>query len=287
VSGALVLALSAPLASLFLSAAHRFDQEGSISNPDWLIRPIVTLGLILLAYAAFRHLFERKAGEPLEQWLLARDRQLGSFPAVAFVTALGASALLFSLFAYAVSHPEFDQYYHREDSVFETGTAFALLLSGVALLVAAVRAVRVRLRLSRWLALLIAATGLASIFLGLEEISYGQRMFGWSTPEPVAAANLQRETNLHNLLTHRAQAAILWVIGLLLVLAAGASTVLRRWFSGPLVQFLPHQVFLPFAAGVWLLTSHAGFHEVLEQIVAVLALLYACQLALVAGRSHD
>jgi hypothetical protein len=46
------------------------------------------------------------------------------------------------------------------------------------------------------------------IFLGLsflffvafgEEISWGQRIFGWSTPEELAKVNYQQETNIHNL----------------------------------------------------------------------------------------
>jgi hypothetical protein len=32
-----------------------------------------------------------------------------------------------------------------------------------------------------------------------EEISWGQRIFGWATPATLQAANLQHETNLHNL----------------------------------------------------------------------------------------
>ena len=32
-----------------------------------------------------------------------------------------------------------------------------------------------------------------------EEISWGQRVFGWETPQTVAEVNLQQETNLHNL----------------------------------------------------------------------------------------
>jgi hypothetical protein len=49
---------------------------------------------------------------------------------------------------------------------------------------------RVKYSLLGWAALLF--------FLGMEEISWGQRVFGVETPEFIASRNLQNETNLHN-----------------------------------------------------------------------------------------
>lgn len=39
---------------------------------------------------------------------------------------------------------------------------------------------------------------LGALYAGLEEISYGQRIFGWITPESWNLINDQQETNLHN-----------------------------------------------------------------------------------------
>ena len=44
---------------------------------------------------------------------------------------------------------------------------------------------------------LVAVAGL--VFLVGEEISWGQRIFGWSTPEGLAAMNRQGETTVHNI----------------------------------------------------------------------------------------
>lgn len=44
---------------------------------------------------------------------------------------------------------------------------------------------------------LLVAVG--SLFVAGEEISWGQRVFGWNTPEGLAAMNVQRETTLHNI----------------------------------------------------------------------------------------
>ena len=37
------------------------------------------------------------------------------------------------------------------------------------------------------------------LFVGLEEIAWGQILFGWETPENIAAVNAQNQTTLHNL----------------------------------------------------------------------------------------
>lgn len=49
-----------------------------------------------------------------------------------------------------------------------------------------------------WLTAWITALFLGSLYIGLEEISFGQSVFGWETPESWMALNYQNETNLHN-----------------------------------------------------------------------------------------
>jgi hypothetical protein len=53
-------------------------------------------------------------------------------------------------------------------------------------------------REERWLALLWGGLALALVLVSLEEISWGQRLFGVQTPE-LLASNVQHEMNLHNL----------------------------------------------------------------------------------------
>ena len=52
-----------------------------------------------------------------------------------------------------------------------------------------------RKRRNIWFLLL----ALLFFFGGGEEISWGQRIFGWDTPQAFEQANIQRETNIHNL----------------------------------------------------------------------------------------
>ena len=44
----------------------------------------------------------------------------------------------------------------------------------------------------------ICWAGLMFVFMG-EEISWGQRMFNWSTPDALKEVNIQDETNIHNI----------------------------------------------------------------------------------------
>jgi len=57
-----------------------------------------------------------------------------------------------------------------------------------------------RKRLSkRWHSVIYAIISFAMLFIGLEEIAWGQILFGWKTPENIAAVNAQNQTTLHNL----------------------------------------------------------------------------------------
>lgn len=55
-----------------------------------------------------------------------------------------------------------------------------------------------RLARERAAAALLCVFALGCVFLAGEELSWGQHVFGWATPEAFAS-NVQGETNLHNL----------------------------------------------------------------------------------------
>jgi len=83
-----------------------------------------------------------------------------------------------------------------EDGPVEYGGALAWLVASVVCVVAWVRARRRgRARGIPWLLLL----GFLFFFAGGEEVSWGQRLMGFETPEAVGGQNVQGEFNLHNL----------------------------------------------------------------------------------------
>lgn len=88
----------------------------------------------------------------------------------------------------------------REDDVVEWSGAIALLLGSGLLLVSFLMARRRRPAGMTpggvWI--LLMSSGVLFV-LGGEEISWGQRLFGWGTPAALRRANAQDETNLHNL----------------------------------------------------------------------------------------
>jgi hypothetical protein len=82
----------------------------------------------------------------------------------------------------------------REDGAFETATALCYFVSAFACIVLAVRA-----RGHGWLRTWLASLALLFIVVGGEEISWGQRLFGFGTPDGLAAINVQEEFTLHNI----------------------------------------------------------------------------------------
>jgi len=89
----------------------------------------------------------------------------------------------------------------------------------------------------------------AIIFMIGEEISWGQRIFGWTTPETYAEINKQHETNLHNI--YGVGSTLKWLH--MLVGAYGTFLPLLMFFTikqGELRRFLsklvPHHTLIPF-----------------------------------------
>jgi len=73
------------------------------------------------------------------------------------------------------------------------------------------------------MALLYGLVTLAAWFLTGEEISWGQRIFGWETPETLEELNRQGETTLHNI--HGVQQLVPYAMLLAGLYGAGAPLV--------------------------------------------------------------
>ena len=74
-----------------------------------------------------------------------------------------------------------------------------VVVSFGAALAFAVAAVRARRRGRRGLVVLYVLVALACLVVAGEEISWGQRIFGWGTPEELEDLNHQGEANIHNI----------------------------------------------------------------------------------------
>lgn len=76
-----------------------------------------------------------------------------------------------------------------EDGIIENLTALSFFLTAIIFLILFIRT-------RAWILLFFV---LAFVFGAGEEISWGQRLFGFETPESIQNVNAQREFNLHNL----------------------------------------------------------------------------------------
>jgi len=102
--------------------------------------------------------------------------------------------------------------------------------------------------------LLLLALAVLFFFGAGEEISWGQRIFGWGTPPEIAKENLQGETNLHNLkaldgglLSISRLSRLFWLSFLLLIPAACVLSPRLRRLVDRFVPVVPLGLGLLFA----------------------------------------
>ncbi len=134
---------------------------------------------------------------------------------------LFANLCVFSLIAgfSALSVLNPDAYYHhvQEDQPLEWGTFWAFMAAAVLFLRAAILQ-----REKRQLPWFFAGLGAFCILVAMEEISWGQRVLGYTPPLYFLENNYQQELNLHNVvptgLRKQALGAILVLYGVLLPL---------------------------------------------------------------------
>lgn len=137
--------------------------DGVISEP---VTTLVWLHLALLGIAVLALVTSRRVS-----WLFA------------FVVALTAGQRVF----YGTS-------LYCEDGFLETATAVLALITAGWLLVLSIS------RRDGVHRAFLFSVSFAFFLFGMEEISWGQRLWGWATPEAWASVNFQQETNFHNLL---------------------------------------------------------------------------------------
>jgi len=129
------------------------------------------------------------------------------------LAGLVSLALAAAATAYFLADPAGFHAFAQEDRPVEW--ASALLLLGAAGLLALHALTRRRDRVTLVLA---AGLGIALFVIGMEEISWGQRLFGFSTPESLAEMNWQSEFNLHNVQTDLSETLYYVGAGLFLIL---------------------------------------------------------------------
>lgn len=158
-----------------------------------------------------------------------RDKPHNKVILAIFVLIIGAYALM------ALKYPLAYIWATYEDLIGEWAQTYSFLAAAVLSV-----AVAVRRTPYRWFFVLLAV---ACSYVFLEEISWGQRIFGFATPEFLKSRNLQGEANVHNLFTgpHKtllkdlisiAVALALFGYGLLYPLLQRLGWRIALWFDG-------------------------------------------------------
>lgn len=163
-------------------------------------------------------------------------------------------------------------YVYEEDGPLETATAVLLLVACIGFADASLRAGRTGLTAS---AACLAAAALVCFLFMMEEISWGQRIFGWETPENLERINVQNETNLHNVFQGANQMIRLFVVligSTCLVFPEAWRARLSRWSLGILVPGAHHVWFVPI-----LIYSHV-YDELFEEVMGVFLIVYMLEL---------
>jgi hypothetical protein len=168
----------------------------------------------------------------------------------------------------------------REDRVFEWASFVLFAAGGILALVNATRLFRSG---RRWYGLIYIGAGLLFLFVAGEEISWGQRVFGWQTPQEIAEINRQGETNLHNMPISAFQ------YGPLLVCAYGGFIYLINLrlrverFVGEAVQWLIPPLFLASPFVITFFSFLPGMFRLVERTAFGLAFVEGADCSLAFG----
>jgi hypothetical protein len=228
--------------------------KGSLTHENPLVRRTTRLELnvvrtlcfvsaavllvVLARWDAFRNsrLVTGALEQPVDEADVARQRRYLNGSLVVMLAAL-AVWLAYVKFGARVFSPQALGVINREDGVIEGGTALFFLIASVS---SAVLAWKSPSRMRRLFCGVLAV----GFFLCMgEEMSWGQHLFGWKTPEAVSKVNVQAETNLHNLSGYFADHVFIagtFLYGAVVPFMAARSTVWRRAFerSGVIVPSL-------------------------------------------------
>jgi hypothetical protein len=126
---------------------------------------------------------------------------------------------------------------------------------------------------------------LAMSFVALEEISWGQRIIGFETPETLVRINTQDEFNVHNIFTmeligsYKIVAAVLFAISCFSFLNMVKKFNMSKKLQWLLV-YLPDPSLIVMFSLILVLSTHFNFNELVEQLAGLVVVLYAVRLNL-------
>jgi len=173
--------------------------------------------------------------------------------------------------------------YFTEDSIFENITAINFFISSLVLVFILYQLGKSEAKRKIYIITIIALLSLFFFLLGGEEISWGQRVFGWGTPE-IFSGNVQHETNFHNLIPWRHLVSYYQVFNVLL----GIVFLFSCWISFRQKHtYLTWLVLPPCDLVILVLLILPTAHEIWEELVSILSLFYSLRIFFLVYRKRD
>lgn len=165
----------------------------------------------------------------------------------------------------------------RYEGPMEKLTAFLFPISSIALIISIVRIKKISIPSKKRKTILLILTAFSVIFLLIlgEEISWGQRIFGWESYGVFKDYNLQKETNLHNFFLNPIYPYIYPFVGMSSFLVLLFFWVFKKNENSSLYDlFFPHPS-LFFLSFIMACSSFRGENEAFETLLAIFIFLYS------------
>lgn len=218
---------------LLVASAMLFFVEPELARP-FFDQPFNIYRVVIMALAVIFLLLASTNG-----WLRANDDKAASPKLTKLLRVLGWVMPLLAILFLVIQllAPDLAVNLIRKES-WPFYRAGIFIKAGLQLvgIVAFVMVARKYVRQRNWLAMATAILVAIVLFVMVgEELSWGQRIFGWATPDSFASINEQSETNLHNLATQVFQNTLYFGGWLLLIGLA----FWRQSLAGVLQQFKP------------------------------------------------
>jgi len=247
------------------------SSDGNITN-QWRVfvrmAYATTIAGIALAVVAF---YWKKTREMLS-WAYLK-RLSGNIKAL---VASSIFIILLRLFVWE-SYPDL----FREDGLLENGTALLFLAAGLQV---GIRAWFAKGRRNSWYILI----AILLLLIGMEEISWGQRIIGWTTPQWLAGVNQQGETNLHNLVSNRYLNQIFSLLFGYLLIAGLRKNLLNKPALAQVAQTMPGEEYaimgLIFVGLFAISFRPLGTNELIEAVLALFAFSYSFSVPAIAEK---
>lgn len=156
------------------------SRDGSIKKPNLIFMKIQGFLALLVVFVVLFNFYLKINLLPF--------KYLSKFDTVSIILIL----LVIASYSYSAINKTY--MLHSEDSLFEILTACFAISASVLFLMSARNFKSLSTKYS------IILLSVFSFLFGMEEISWGQRVFNWETSELWSSINYQNETNIHNLL---------------------------------------------------------------------------------------